>query len=340
MIVVGASAGGVEALQAFAGGLPADLDAAVLVVLHVPRGASSALPAILSRSGPLPARHAADGDPLVRGQILVAPADHHLLVLDNRVRLSRGPSENGHRPAVDPSFRTVARAWGCRTIAVVLSGARDDGTSGALVVGQCGGTVIVQDPEEALHGSMPRSVCTHVPQAQILPVSAMAQALVDTVSKLTATGSSGVARSLTSGESDLLTFETAMAGMADITTDETNATPSALGCPSCHGELFELPGEPAPRFRCRVGHAWSAASLLDEQAAAMEGALWMALRSLEEKSSLSRRMADAARERGSRFAAERFDRASAESFQAGQLIRNLIQRIGETGDLSDPVGTG
>jgi two-component system, chemotaxis family, protein-glutamate methylesterase/glutaminase len=184
LVVVGASAGGVEALRALVAGLPPDLDAAVLVVLHIPRSGPSALPTILNRAGPLPATHATDGEPLRAGHIYVAPSDHHLLVLDHRGQLSRGPAENGHRPAVNPLFRSAARAGGPRTIAVVLSGSRDDGTSGAAVVAEQGGRLFVQDPDDALYPSMPRSVIENVGADRICTAAALGPAIAETVAAL------------------------------------------------------------------------------------------------------------------------------------------------------------
>jgi two-component system chemotaxis response regulator CheB len=325
VVVAGASAGGVEPLRTLVAGLPADLDAAVLIVLHVPRDSSSALPAILSRCGPLPASHAVDGEHLMSGRVLVAPPDHHLIVSDGRVRLSRGPTENGHRPAVDPLFRSVARAWRDRAVGIVLSGSRNDGTSGAIAIADAGGTVFVQDSGEALHPSMPRSVEEHVTAAVAVPVTAMGEAVSKAVEAMRPTGSGWHPGA--DGRNDLLARETAIAIMADVTIDESNARPAGFGCPHCHGALFEIPGEPAPRFRCRVGHAWTGDTLLDEQGAAMEGALWMALRSLEEKAALSHQMAEAARQRGSGLAAERYDAAGADNLQASRLIRRLIDQM-------------
>lgn len=150
IIVIGASAGGVEALREVTRGLPADLPAAVFVVLHTPIHGTSALPRILNRYGSLPAAHARDGEAIYPGRIYVAPPNNHLLLKRGYIRLVLGPRENGHRPAIDPLFRTAARAYRSRVVGVVLSGALDDGTAGLAVVKQEGGVAVVQDPESAL----------------------------------------------------------------------------------------------------------------------------------------------------------------------------------------------
>jgi two-component system chemotaxis response regulator CheB len=310
---MGASAGGVEALQAVIGGLPADFPAAVLVVLHVPRSAPSALPRILDRAGPLPARQAVDGEPLRPGRVYVAVPDHHLLVLDSRVRLSRGPAENGHRPAVDPLFRSAARAYGPRTVGVVLSGSRDDGAAGLLAIARAGGSVIVQDPADALHASMPAAAIERVPVDHVLPVAKIAEVLA----QVAGTEVHDPAPELP--ERQTYHAEIAMSDLEPVTTDQLDATPAGYGCPQCGGALFELDGNPVPYYRCRVGHAWSPDSLLEEQAIATESALWMALRALEEKAALGRRMA-----RGT----DGYSRMAGEAEHAASLIRQLIERIG------------
>jgi two-component system, chemotaxis family, protein-glutamate methylesterase/glutaminase len=328
VVVVGASAGGVEALRALAGGLPPDYPGAVLMVLHVPREGPTALPAIISRSGPLPAALAVDGEDLRGGRIYVAPNDHHLLVVDGRVRLTRGPTENGHRPAIDPLFRSVARAYGDRVIGVVLSGARDDGAAGLALIAAQGGTTIVQDPADALYPSMPRAAIEHVRPDHIVP----AAKLGDLIGEITA---SPLARSSPPPDDLLLDAEVAMSNLAPVTTEDFAASPAGYGCPSCGGSLFEIPASPLPRYRCRVGHAWSPDSLLDEQAVALEGALWMALRALEEKSALSRRMAD---DRLGRRSATglRFRDIADEAESAGATIRDLIARIGSAATERSP----
>jgi two-component system, chemotaxis family, protein-glutamate methylesterase/glutaminase len=273
----------------------------------------------------LPSAHATDGESLESGRIYVAPADHHLLILGGRIRLSRGPAENGHRPAVDPLFRSAARAFGPRTVAVVLSGARDDGTAGAATVVARGGRVLVQDPDDALHASMPRSVIEHVGVDRICAAAKLGPVIGEVVDAVhdvpEAQGSAS------DDDAELATLETAMANMEDLTSDVMSTRPAGLACPTCHGALFELPGEPTPRYRCWVGHAWSPQSLRDEQAAAFEGALWMALRGLEEKASLARRMGEVAQARGSDGAAERYETLGEEAEEAGRLIRELIARL-------------
>jgi two-component system, chemotaxis family, protein-glutamate methylesterase/glutaminase len=320
LVVVGASAGGVEALRALVARLPSELDAAVLVVLHIPRGAQSVLPAILSRSATMPAAHAVDGESLESGRIYVAPVDHHLLVLDGRVRLSRGPTENGHRPAVDPLFRSAARAYGPRVIGIVLSGSLDDGTAGAAVVVNRGGRLLVQDPEDALHASMPRSALVNIGAERVLPAHELGPAVAELLKSQADSGKT----ERTDADDDLVALETAMANLEDLTAEDLPAQPSGLGCPSCHGALFELPGVPVPRYRCRVGHAWSPESLIDEQAEALDGALWTALRSLEEKAALCRRMAAMSRNRGSTSMATRYEGRSVEAEEAARQIRKLI----------------
>src|SRR5207244_2427388 len=162
IIVVGASAGGVEALATLVRGLPADLPAAVFVVLHVPPHGTSVLPQILTRAGRLPAKHAVDGEAIQAGRIYVAPPDHHLLVKPGYVRVAHGPRENGHRPAVDALFRTAARTYGHRVAGVVLTGVLDDGTAGLIAVKLRGGAALVQHPDDALYDGMPRSALDNV----------------------------------------------------------------------------------------------------------------------------------------------------------------------------------
>lgn len=323
VVVVGASAGGVEALRTLASHLPADLPAAVLVVLHTPPASRSALPSILARSGPLPATAAEEGDALVPGRILVAPPDRHLIVSGDAVTLSRGPRENGHRPAVDVLFRSAARALGPRVVAVVLSGTLDDGSAGMVAVHARGGVGLVQHPDEAMFDGMPFAAIEADSPEAVLPLTELAARLCELVGEPVRE----VVAEPVSGEMDeeveMAEVEGALRHAAD-----PPGRPSGYACPDCNGVLYEIREDGLTRFRCRVGHAWSAQSLVAQQAVAVEGALWMALRALEEKASLARRMAAGAQDRRHPLSAATFVEQAAESEAAARVLRDLIDRVG------------
>ena len=317
IVVVGASAGGVEALTGMAGSLPADLPASVFVVLHVPATGSSALPDILTRHGPLPASHAKDGEPIERRRIYVAPPDHHLLLRGGHVHLARGPRENGHRPAVDPLFRSAAREHATRVIGIVLSGALDDGTAGLLAIKSRGGVALVQQPEEALYPGMPLNASMHVDVDHVLPAAAIGEALA----RLTAEP----AMQPSAPAPDDMKLEVELEGFSMDAIEVGNpGRPSGFSCPDCNGVLWEIQDGGLVRFRCRVGHAWSPESLLTQQSEALEAALWIALRSLEERAALSERLAEPARRRGHTITATRFQEQAQEAQQAARLVRRLL----------------
>jgi two-component system chemotaxis response regulator CheB len=318
VVVAGASAGGVEALVNLVGGLPVDLPAAVFVVLHLPAEAPSVLPQILSRAGRLPVAHPADGEAIRHGQIYVAPPDRHLLLRDGRVSLSRGPRENRHRPAVDSLFRTAARAHGRRVVGIVLSGTLDDGTAGLVAVKAAGGVSVIQDPDEALFSGMPRSALEHDHVDHVLPVAEIA-ALVEQLAYEPVRGGEASVSDKMEYEADIAEFD-----QTAIEDDGRPGEPSAFSCPECSGVLWELQEGELVRFRCRVGHAYSVDSLLAEQAEQLEAALWTALRALEEKASLSRRLVERARQQGQDLVAARFEEQGREASESAGLVRRTI----------------
>lgn len=318
VVVIGASAGGVEALRSLVAKLPADLPATILVVLHLPPYGGSVLPAILARSGNLPARHPISGERMPAGTILVAPPDHHLIVDDDHVVLTRGPRENGHRPAVDVLFRSAARSVGPRAIGVVLSGVLDDGTAGLVSISSRGGAAVVQEAQDAIYAGMPTSALRHVPNAHVSTAAEIADLLTDlTAEEVADAGPAPL----------LMEYETDIAKMDDdaINNAERPGIPSGFSCPDCKGALWEIREGDLVRYRCRVGHAWSSESLYGEQSEQLDGALWMALRGLEEKAALSRELGLRAEERGSPLSAQRFAEQAAEATRAATLIRSMLE---------------
>ena len=319
IITVGASAGGVEALAGLVRGLPADLPAAVFVALHVPAHGTSVLPQILSRRGPLPARHARDGEAIDPGRIYVAPPDQHMLIHGRVIRLSRGPRENGVRPAIDPLFRTAARWYGPRVVGVILSGTLDDGSAGLVAIKERGGVAIVQDPEEALFPGMPRNAIDAAPVDHILPTPAIPELL------------NRLAREEAAGEGDVpmpddMETEAAIAEfeLAALEDKDHPGSPSPYACPDCAGVLWEIQDGEMTRFRCRVGHAWSPTSLLAAQSKSLETALWTAFRALEERAALAIRSAERFRSKGRMGAASRFEAQARESKKRATLIRQVL----------------
>ncbi|GAC1660363.1 MAG: hypothetical protein PVS3B3_30390 [Ktedonobacteraceae bacterium] len=178
IIVIGASAGGVETLMMLVAGLPDGLRASLFIVMHIPATLPSALPRILSRSGPLPALHATEGMRIEQGKIYVAPPDHHLLLEQGSVHLGTGRRERRFRPAADVLFRSAASAYGSRVVGVVLTGVDRDGTAGLQAVKQAGGVTVVQDPTDAIWSSMPQSAVKHVEIDYTLPLLSLAPLLI------------------------------------------------------------------------------------------------------------------------------------------------------------------
>ena len=320
IIVVGASAGGVEALTYLVKHLPPDLNAAILIVLHVPAHGTSVLPRILERAGNLPVSHAKNGEEIRPGQIYVAPPDYHLLVKPGYILLTRGPRENSHRPAIDPLFRTAARAYGRRVVGVVLTGVLDDGTAGLKAVKTRNGVAVVQHPDDAMYSGMPRSAIANVDAIDhIMPLSEIPAALV----VLANTPVSTEAEKPVSQEMEIES-ELAEMNMTVLNKDERPAKPSPFACPDCGGTLWDLSQGDLLRFRCRTGHALSAETLLAKQSDALEDALWIALRALEEKSSLAHRMAERMRDRNHDLSAQQLEQQAHDAQQQAALIRDVL----------------
>lgn len=320
LIAIGTSAGGVEALMHLVRGLPSGLPASLFVVCHFPTGERSVLPEILSRSGPLLATHAGDGEPFYPGHIYVAPPGRHLLLgPDGRMRLSRGARENHHRPAIDPLFRTAARYFGPRVVGVILSGALDDGTAGLLAVRGCGGVAVAQDPEDALVPTMPRNAARVAGADHVVRVAELPALLVRLVQEPVDPG--GGAHLMDPIEQMPAAVERDRVRQVR---DERRGEVSLYTCPECGGALWQLDDAGVMRFRCHVGHAYLGEVLLSEQTEALEAALWTAVRTFRDKSILAAQLAHRERAAGQADSAARFEEQAAQAARFGRLIEDHL----------------
>src|SRR5215204_3824258 len=328
IVVIGASAGGIQALTALVAGLPRNFPAPLLVVVHIPPYAVSRLPEILSRSGPLPAAHAQHGEVIEPGRIHIAPPDRHLLVRTGRIELSRGPRENHGRPAIDPRFRTAARVYGPRVIGIVLSGALYDGSMGLLAIKTRGGMAIVQDPKEAIVDSMPRRAIERAAADHILPVAEIAAALTDLVRQpvVVAQGENSMVNTIDAEERlEAVIAEDFVEQASDGRTEET----TIFTCPDCGGVLWQgAEGSEGSvlRFRCHVGHAFAPEVLLSQKSEELETALWSSLRLLKEKATLTLQLANRTRTSGNGKAAQAAERI-AEQAELDERHARVIQEL-------------
>ena len=324
VIAVGASAGGIEALLRLVRALPDDLPATVLVVLHIPASSPSVLADIVARATALPVRAAGHGDPLRAGEVLVAPPDRHLVVQGDRIHLTRGPKVNGVRPAVDPLFDSLAQSYGERGVAVVLSGSLSDGAAGAAAVARAGGTVLVQDPGDAIVTGMPEAALALVPNAVALDASALGEAAARVVGALPPPPLTADP----AGEGEEATMGTDPLTPLQRSRDVPAGPPAALTCPECHGPLWEVRDGALSRYRCRVGHVYGEDALLDGKGAAVEAALWMALEALEERVDLLEKVSARLRGNGHERSALRVHQRALAAAQHTELIRGVLA-VGE-----------
>jgi two-component system chemotaxis response regulator CheB len=287
IIVIGASYGGIEAMRTLVSGLPEKFPATVLLVLHVSPTGPGFLPQILANAGPLPVSFPKDVEPLKSGHIYVAPPDHHMLLEQGHVRLTRGPKENRFRPSIDALFRAAAYAYGPRVVGVVLTGLLDDGTAGLWAVKDRGGTAIVQDTKEAAAPSMPQSALQNVAVDYHLPLRDIAPLLNELAHTPAAQEGAYAMPERMKVEVDIAKENAAIDKSIQDMFEASSYT-----CPECHGVLLQLKEGAILRFRCHTGHAYSAVSLLEAGEEGVEGSLWGAVRSLDERVLLLQQLAE------------------------------------------------
>ena len=321
IIVIGSSAGGVDALCRLCAALPADLPAAVFIAQHLSPSARSVLPQLLDRAGPLPALSPVDGQAFERGHIYVAGPDHHLLVRPNKVLVRRGPYENRTRPAINALFRSAAIAFGGRVAGVVLTGLLDDGTDGLIAIKAAGGTSIVQDPDDAEWPSMPKNAVKRDHVDRIVPLAEMG-ALLGEVAREVA-GPSIPLPDAYCTEDLIAAQEFAVMETEIVTPGET----SHFSCPDCGGVLNQIATGGEVRFRCQVGHAFTPLGLADAQNDELERALGVAVRTHRDRIRLFGQMAESARGRNLPHAVARWEEASRESQQMIEVLEQATNAL-------------
>ncbi|MDH2386940.1 chemotaxis protein CheB [Bradyrhizobium sp. CER78] len=322
ILAIGTSAGGFEALRFLAGEFSPDFPAAVLVVIHLPSQFRSTLDAILTQAGPLPASFAVDGEKLERSRIYIAPPERHLLVESGQLRLGWGPRENNARPALDPLFRSAALCCAPRSVGAVLTGTLGDGAAGLSALKQFGGITVVQDPGDAAFPEMPttalmRSQPNHVVSLASMP--ALFEKLVRQPAgqPVPVTGAIEYEVSVASG------------GQASMSEMDRIGRRSVLACPDCHGVMWEIDEGELVRYRCHVGHAYTAELMslaLDDN---LRRALGSALRTLDERIALARKLASEASLGGRTQMAKSWASRVREFEQEAKVIRDSINRTDE-----------
>lgn len=319
IVVIGASAGGVDALRALFASLPADLSASYFVVLHLSAQYPSQLDRILQAVTPMPVRFGLDRHPIMPDTVYVACPDRHLMIEGDHLRVTRGPKESRARPSVDVLFRSAAVAFGPRVIGVVLSGSLDDGTAGLWQVKDRKGLALVQDPHEALHSSMPDSAIEHVAVDFVGTVEELAARIAQEAVKALPSEPATTPRPGQQVENAIALGENGMhPGVLEL------GTPSTFTCPECKGALIRIEEGKLVRFRCHTGHAYSSRALLSDVNTVIDNDLWSAIRAIEERIMLLGQMADQADAGGDPVEAGRLRARAEEAERKCQPLRDLV----------------
>jgi two-component system chemotaxis response regulator CheB len=316
IIVIGASAGGLEALKALAAQLPGDFPAPILIVHHMAADSTGlAVLRAMSESGSLPCSEATDEEVFVGGHIYLAPADHHLLVAKGKLRVTKGARENRSRPGIDPLFRSAAVAYRSRVIGVVLTGYLDDGTAGLSAIKRCGGVCVVQDPEDAAYPDMPQNAMNHVKVDHVVRLAAMGALLEKLVHRR-------LEKDAPVPEDIAIEARIAERVLSDLAAVNALGEQVPFNCPNCGGVLWKIAKGSSLRYRCHTGHSFSSKVLLAEQTSKIEETLWVALRMFEERRNLLRTMSDRQRKGYSPSAMERADEAAVHIDRIREMLRS------------------
>jgi len=337
MIVIGASAGGVETLIQLCKNLPVGLPVTICIAIHLPSTTPSVLPHILSRAGQIPAVHPNNGEIIRTGVIYVAPSDFHLEISLGNLHLSHGPAENGNRPSIDVMFRSAAESYGSRVTGIVLSGMLSDGTLGLQAIHEAGGTTIVQDPDDALFPSMPLSALRSVRVDAVLPLSEIAREIIRQAG--TPVEPEAAMPPLETNPDSAVNphpVEMAKRDLMAFRNGKDSSPRTLITCPACGGVLWELREGDQLFYYCQTGHRYSLESVFGEQTNGVENALWAAVRALEERAALTHRLAEKSAIKGSQRSYRQFLLAAEKADQDAQIIRQILEQSKWMGGSSGP----
>lgn len=284
MVVIGASAGGLDALAEMVENLQEGLDMAYCIVLHLSRkGIGDFVVHRLNQVTNMHCSLATHGAPIVVDNIYVARPNQHLLVKDNHFILGGGPEENRFRPSIDVLFRSAAVAYSSHAIGIILSGMLDDGTSGMWAIKRSGGTCVVQDPNEAEYPDMPLSVINNMEVDHVATLEEIGPLLTKVIK--------GKRGRKTAVPKDVI-IESGIAERTAVSIEDVEklGDASVFACPDCGGNLWTVKDDAVKRYRCHIGHAYSERDLVIKQAETASTTLWVAVRMMEERKHLLKKM--------------------------------------------------
>ena len=332
IVVIGASAGGIETLKRLLPQLPTDFAAAVFIVQHTSPRSPGIVADILDHTALLPVTMAQNAMPFFNGHVYIAPPDRHMLIKEGHLHITMGPRENRARPAIDPLFRSAAATYGPRVIGIVLTGLLDDGAAGLLAIRRCNGVTVVQSPNDAVHSQMPESALACLNVDHCLPIVDMGDLLIKLTRK-------PVKAKVPIPDDIRIEVQIAENVMSDIPSEHKLGKLVSLACPECSGPLWEIETDAVGRYRCHVGHGFTRRALIAEQSEMIERTLWAALRSFEEKAKIQTTLAREERSRERPLSARLYEQQAEQSHQHAAQLRSLLldnydtpARIGENPD--------
>jgi two-component system chemotaxis response regulator CheB len=330
VVVIGGSAGGLDALRSVLPDLSPDGNAAFFVVIHIPPYERTQLAAILSQHTFMPVQEAVDGLSIKAGHVYVGAPDRHLMLENGVMRLTRGPKECRARPSINVLFRSAAVVYGDAVLGVVLSGALDDGAAGLWAIKDAGGVALVQEPSTAQHPSMPQNAIEGVDVDAAVPIAGLAQQIAERLEHMSGSPEKKTPSTHRQIENSIAAEGNGLRlGVMDL------GKVSKYTCPDCHGVLVQIEEGRMTRFRCHTGHAFSMRSLLAETSESIDNGLWAALRSVEERIMLLRQLGEQAAANGNHAEAERCALQAADAERKIEPLRRLVLDPVVTGRLVD-----